>query len=224
MLSLESLAGMIDHTLLRPHATLDDFRKLCDEARRYKFKAVVVNPAMTEFCSELLRGTGVGVGVVVGFPLGQNTTEIKVLETERAIAQGAAEIDFVINLVQLKSGNSKCVEDEMRRIVAASRGAVTKAILETCYLTDDEKVTACELAKAAGVGFVKTSTGFGSGGATVEDVSLMKRTVGEGMGVKASGGIRNYEQALRFIEAGATRLGTSSGVVIMEEAKAAGLK
>lgn len=215
-LSVEDLARMIDHTELHIDASYSDIRKLCLETINYGFAAVAVHPVNVPLAARLLNGTQTKVAAVIGFPTGAYTIEGKVFETKDAINKGAREIDFVMNVGALKAGNYSYVVDEMRAIKAAAGDVITKAILETCLLTDEEKVTACQIAKEAGVDFVKTSTGFGEKGATVEDVKLMRRTVGEDMGVKASGGIRTTQDALAMIEAGATRLGTSAGVAIIE--------
>lgn len=210
-----ALARMIDHTLLKADATEADIRKLCAEAREHVFASVCVNPAHVALASELLAGTEVKVCTVVGFPLGATSPEVKAFETRKAIADGATEIDMVLNVGALKSGQAERVQQDIRAVVdAAPDGIVTKVILEACLLSDDEKVTACLLAQAVGADFVKTSTGFSTGGATVHDVALMRRTVGPEMGVKASGGIRDRETALAMIEAGATRLGASASIAI----------
>lgn len=212
----EDVAKMIDHTLLKPNATEDDIRKLCEEAKKYGFASVCVNPAYVALASKLLRGTGVKVCTVVGFPLGATTTTTKVIETRDAIANGATEIDMVINVGALKSGNNALVKRDIEEVVEAARGrAIVKVILETSLLTDEEKVRACLLSKYAGAHFVKTATGFGPGGATVEDVALMRKTVGNEMGVKASGGIRDLKTARAMIDAGATRIGASASVAIV---------
>ena len=220
----EELAKMIDHTLLKPEATADQIRRLCAEAREYGFASVCVNPHYVSLAAGELSGSGVKVCTVAGFPLGANRTETKLVETELALREGATEIDMVLNIGALKSGDETLVRNEMRGLaqVCHDRGALLKVILETALLTDAEKVRACELAVEAGVDFVKTSTGFGPGGATVEDVALMSRVVRPaGLGVKAAGGIRSYADALRMIEAGATRIGASAGVKIVEEARTA---
>lgn len=216
------LAGIIDHTFLRPFGTPADIETLCAEAREYGFAMVAVNPAEVERCVELLRGSPVRVGAAIGFPLGQNTFAVKLYETQDAIARGAGEIDMVINVRALQAGRADVVRDEIRAMVAACQeaGVISKVILETCYLSDDEKRVVCQIALDEGAGFVKTSTGFGPAGATVADVRLMREVVGPEMGVKAAGGIRTLEQALALIEAGATRLGTSSGVAIVETLRA----
>ncbi|EIJ78926.1 deoxyribose-phosphate aldolase [Bacillus methanolicus PB1] len=211
------IAGMIDHTLLKADATKEQIRKLCEEAKEYKFASVCVNPGWVRFAGELLKGSGVNVVTVIGFPLGATTLETKVFEAKNAIENGAAEIDMVINIGALKSGDNDFVEKEIRAVVDAVKGkALTKVIIETCLLTDEEKVRACELAVKAGADYVKTSTGFSTGGATVEDVKLMRKTVGPDIGVKASGGVRSAEDAKNMIEAGASRIGASSGVSIVK--------
>ena len=215
-----NIAGYIDHTNLKAYATGEDIIKLCREAMEYGFYAVCVNPYRVKLAKETLKGSGVRVATVIGFPLGATPTEVKVFEARKALEDGADELDMVINIGALKDGDYDYVRNDIAEVVkvAHEKNAKVKVIIETCYLTEEEKVKACELAKEAGADFVKTSTGFGTGGATVEDVRLMRKVVGEGMGVKAAGGIRTYEQALAMIEAGATRLGTSSGVKIVEGA------
>ena len=211
------ISKAIDHTLLKPDASKAGIRKLCNEAALYGFKAVCVNPSHVVLCKELLKGTDVKVATVVGFPLGANTTETKVFETKDSVLKGADEIDMVINIGALKEGDYKLVEDDIKAVVDACRGqAIVKVIIETCLLTDDEKRKVCELSMSAGAHFVKTSTGFSTGGATVEDVALMKSVVGDNLEVKASGGVRDRETAIKMIEAGATRIGTSSGIKIIE--------
>jgi len=216
------LAGFIDHTLLKPDATRQEIDRLCAEAAEHGFATVCVNPCWVARCADALRGSGVGVCSVVGFPLGAAVTEIKIAETERALADGASEIDMVINVGALKSGDLVWVERDMAGVAAACRacGALCKVILEMAYLDETEKVTACVLAKAAGADYVKTSTGFGPGGATVADVELMRRVVGPEMGVKAAGGVRDVTSAKAMIEAGATRVGASAGVQILRGAAA----
>ncbi len=210
------LAGIIDHTLLRPDATEEEVEKLCAEARQYKFCSVCVNTSWVSRCRDLLRGSGVKVCCVVGFPLGAMDSRTKAFETREAIGNGADEIDMVLNIGAIKSGDLALVEKDIRAVVQAARDKVTKVILETGLLTDQQKIAACELAKKAGATFVKTSTGFAKGSAaTVEDIALMRRTVGPRMGVKASGGVRSLEDANKMIAAGATRIGTSSGVAIV---------
>lgn len=210
------IAGMIDHTLLKADATKDQIKLLCKEAKEYQFASVCVNPAWIEYAAALLKGTGVKVCTVIGFPLGASTPETKAFETKDAIEKGAREVDMVINIGALKSGDLPLVEKDIQAVTSAAEGkADVKVIIETCLLTDEEKKTACGIAKRAGADFVKTSTGFSTGGATEEDVALMRETVGSRMGVKASGGVRSYEDALKMINAGATRLGASSGVKIV---------
>ncbi len=212
------VAATIDHTLLKPIATAEQIRELCAEARANKVASVCVNPVWVPLVSKELSGSGVAVCTVIGFPLGANATETKVDEAKLAIKQGAQEVDMVINVGALKSGDLRTVEDDIRAVVkAAVPKAIVKVIIETCFLSDEEKRIACELAVKAGAHFVKTSTGFGTGGATAEDVRLMRKTVGDSCRVKASGGIRSYHDAILMLEAGADRLGTSSGVAIIAE-------
>lgn len=205
----------IDHTLLKPESTQEQIDHLLSEAVEYQFASVCVNPTWVAHCAKTLAGTGVKVCTVVGFPLGANTSSVKAFETKDAIANGADEIDMVINVGQLKSGQYEVVKADIRAVVEASQDKLVKVIIETCLLTNDEKVKACQLAVSAGADFVKTSTGFSAAGATVEDIVLMRETVGSNIGVKAAGGARSYEDAEAFIEAGATRIGTSSGVAIV---------
>lgn len=221
-LSVEQLAGMIDHTFLKPFGTAENIEKLCAEAREYNFAMVAINPAEVTTCVKLLEGSKVRTGAAIGFPLGQTTTECKAFETRDAIEKGATEIDTVINVRALQKGQLDIVKKEIEDMVSICKpaGVICKVILETCYLTDAEKETVCRIAKEAGVDFVKTSTGFGTAGATVEDVALMRRVVGPEIGVKAAGGIRDLDTALAMIKAGATRIGTSSGVSIVEAYKA----
>ena len=220
MANITDLAGMIDHTLLQPTATADNIRQLCREAKEYGFRSVCVNPCYVKLAAEELEGTPVKVCSVIGFPLGASSTEAKVFEAWQALRDGAREIDMVLNLGYLKSGRVSLVQADIQAVVdMVHGGAVLKVILETCLLTQEEKELACRAAKAAGADFVKTSTGFSTGGATVEDVKLMRETVGPDMGVKASGGIRDLAKALAMVEAGANRLGCSAGVAIMEEWK-----
>jgi deoxyribose-phosphate aldolase len=213
----KSLAGLIDHTLLKPDATRTQIDQLCKEAAQFKFATVCVNPTWVRVCAEALRGTPVGVCTVVGFPLGANTTDVKQFEARRAVYDGAREIDMVINIGALKSGDVRTVERDIAAVTAACRdsGALSKVIIETAYLTDEEKVTACVLAKAAAADFVKTSTGFAPGGATPSDVALMRRVVGDEMGVKAAGGVKNLADLQGMVAAGATRIGASAGVRIV---------
>ncbi len=215
----QALARMIDHTLLKPDATQDKIAQLCFEARKFHFASVCVNPTNVPLCAELLKGSDVKVCTVVGFPLGATATEVKVFETIKSIENGATEIDMVINIGALKSGDNELVSRDIREIVMASheRGALVKVIIEAALLTDDEKVVACLLAKEAGADYVKTSTGFSGGGATVHDVALMRRVVGPYIGVKAAGGIHTHEDAESMIKAGATRLGASAGVKIVQQ-------
>lgn len=212
------LAGYIDHTFLKSDGDKDAIEKLCREAREHDFATVCVNPAEVKKAAELLKGSNTKVCTVIGFPLGQATAKVQIFEALTAIDEGAEELDFVINQRRLKYEPEKCRE-ELKLIIAAvkteERKILTKLIIECCNLTDDEKMLACVMAKEAGFDFVKTSTGFGKGGATIHDVELMRRTVGKEMGVKAAGGIRDKETALKMIEAGATRLGTSAGVQIV---------
>ncbi len=210
------LAPLIDHTLLKPDAAYSDIERLCAEAREFKFAAVCVNPCNVRLAANLLAGTTIKVCSVVGFPLGANKKEVKAYEARRAILDGATEIDMVMNIGALKSKDYKLVEEDMRMVkeVCGSR-VITKVILETALLTDEEKIKACEIAKVSGMDFVKTSTGFGPGGATVADVKLMRSVVGEKIGVKASGGIRDMETAMKMVEAGATRIGASASVKIV---------
>ncbi|MDU6522871.1 MAG: deoxyribose-phosphate aldolase, partial [Enterococcus sp.] len=213
MIELKALANQIDHTLLRADATENEFRQLCQEADDYGFKMVAINSFPVKQCREFLQDSPVHVGAAIGFPLGQTTIATKVFEVQDAIKNGADEIDYVINIGKLKAGDSEYIKEEMTAIVKASRegGILSKVILENCYLTDEEKVTVCEIARAVKPDFVKTSTGFGTSGATLADVALMKKVVGEEVKVKAAGGIRDLTTALAMIEAGAQRLGTSSG-------------
>ncbi|HUX77747.1 MAG TPA: deoxyribose-phosphate aldolase [Anaerolineae bacterium] len=216
-----SLAHMIDHTLLKPDASQDQIAQLCHEARKYSFASVCVNPANVKLCAQLLKGSGVPVCTVVGFPLGATPTEVKVFEAQQAVREGASEVDMVINVGALKSKDYEVVERDIASIARASHAgnAILKVIIEAALLTDEEKVVACQLAKVAGADFVKTSTGFGPGGATLEDVALMRRVVGPTMGVKAAGGIRTYDDAQKMIAAGASRIGASASVRIMQEAE-----
>ena len=213
------LSGLIDHTLLKPDATEDQIRTLCSEAAEYKFATVCIQPTWVRFAARLLQGTGVGVCTVAGFPLGANTHDVKAYEARRTIFDGATEVDMVINIGALKSRDYQTVEDDIRSVVRACRegGALSKVIIEAALLDDDEKVKASTLAAAAGADFVKTSTGFGPGGATVEDVALMRQVVGEKMGVKAAGGVRDRATAKQMVQAGATRIGASAGIRIVKE-------
>ena len=219
MVTVEQLANMIDHTNLKAFRDDAAFAKLCDEAKKYNFKMVAINPAQTVRCKKKLEGSPVHVGAAIGFPLGQTTLECKIFETKDAIEKGADEIDYVINVAELKNKNYDYIKKEMEEIVKICReaGKTSKVIFENCYLTDDEKRKVAEIAKEVKPDFIKTSTGFGTGGATVEDVKLMKSVVGDEVKVKAAGGIRDLKTALAMIEAGAERLGTSAGVAIVEE-------
>ena len=219
----ERIARLIDHTLLRPEATREQIVKLCEEARRFHFASVCVNPAWVSLCAQLLQGTGVKVCTVVGFPLGATLTDAKRAETEQAVKLGAEEIDMVIQVGALRSGDLDAVYLDIRAVVeAAHRGcAIVKVIIEAALLNDEEKMLACALSKLAGADFVKTSTGFGPSGASVHDVELMRRVVGSDMGVKAAGGIRSYQDLEQMTAAGATRIGASASVKILEEAKKA---
>src|SRR4051812_979487 len=215
------VAGLIDHTLLKPDATREDIEKLCREAAEFRFATVCVNPAWVALAAARLRGTQVGVCSVVGFPLGATTADVKQFETRRAIFDGATEIDMVINVGALKSGDLRTVARDIEAVVEACRpcGVVSKVIIEAALLTDEEKVTASTLCKAAGADFVKTSTGFASGGATAADVALMRRVVGAEMGVKAAGGVRDLQGLQAMVAAGATRVGASAGVKIVQESR-----
>ena len=216
------IARMIDQTLLKPFATDEMLRDFCRESDEYGFAMVAINSAPVRVCREVLKDSPVHVGAAIGFPLGQTTIEAKCFETEHAILEGADEIDYVVNVGKLKGGDLDYIEREMRSIVDICRahGRLVKVIFENCYLTDDEKRALCRIALRVRPDFIKTSTGFGTGGATVEDVRLMKQQVGDLIGVKAAGGIRSLDDALKMIEAGATRIGTSAGVKIVNELKA----
>mgnify|MGYP001273031378 CR=1 FL=1 len=218
-----NLAGMIDHTLLKPDATPDQIAQLCFEARKYGFASVCVNPAWVSLCAQLLKGSTAKVCSVIGFPLGASTPEVKAFETSKAIEDGASEIDMVINIGALKARDLDLTARDIRAVVSAahSRGAIVKVIIEAVLLTDEEKTIACLLSQEAGADFVKTSTGFAGGGATVHDVELMRRVVGPEMGVKAAGGVRTYEDAESMVKAGATRIGASAGIKIVQGPSAA---
>jgi deoxyribose-phosphate aldolase len=211
------MANRIDHTLLKPDATQDQIAQLCYEARKYNFASVCVNPTNVKLCAELLEGSGIPVCTVVGFPLGATPTDVKVFETQQAIREGAKEVDMVINVGGLKSRDYELVERDIASVARACHAgdAILKVIIEAALLTDEEKVIACQLAKVAEADFVKTSTGFGPGGAKVDDVALMRRVVGPAMGVKAAGGIKTFEDAQRMIAAGASRLGASASIKIV---------
>jgi len=213
------VAKLIDHTLLKAAATPEQIAKLCEEAAAYHFASVCVNPCYVAQCAKLLAGTGVAVCAVIGFPLGANTSQTKAFETREALANGATEVDMVINVGALKAGDRDAVCDDIKAVVKAANGVRVKVILETCYLTDEEKILACQAATQAGANFVKTSTGFGPAGATVNDVALMKRSIGPGMEVKAAGGIRTLQDTIAMVEAGATRIGASAGIQIVEAAE-----
>lgn len=223
-ITAEQLANMVDHTNLKAFADNGMFEKLCGEAKQYQFKMVAINPAQIKRCKELLQGSLVHVGAAIGFPLGQTTLECKVFETEDAISKGADEIDYVINVAEVKNRNYEYIKEEMEQITEVCRraGVTSKVIFENCYLTDEEKKKVAEIAKEVKPDFIKTSTGFGTGGATVEDVRLMKSVVGDAVKVKAAGGIRDLETALAMVEAGAERLGTSAGVEIVKEMQSQG--
>ncbi|CAI8739485.1 Deoxyribose-phosphate aldolase [Brevibacillus sp. IT-7CA2] len=212
----------IDHTLLKPDATQEMIDKLCQEAREHDFMSVCVNPYWVKRSAELLAGSDVKVCTVIGFPLGASTIESKAAETRDVIANGATEVDMVLNVGALKSGDLETVKKDIAAVKQAAGDILLKVILETCLLTEEEKVVACKLSVEAGADYVKTSTGFSTGGATVEDIALMRKTVGPNVGVKASGGVRDDETALAMIEAGASRVGTSSGVSIVTGAKTTG--
>lgn len=207
---------LIDHTLLKPDATKEEIKKLCQEAAQYDFASVCVNPGWVSYCKEQLEGTRVNVCTVIGFPLGATSTQAKVLETTAALLDGCDEFDMVINIGKLKDGEYEYVEDEIAKLKKVVGNHVLKVIIETCLLSDEEKVKACQLAKKAGADFVKTSTGFSKGGATVHDVSLMRETVGPEMGVKASGGVKTKEELLDMVKAGANRIGTSHGIDLVK--------
>lgn len=216
-MDLKELLGMIDHTLLSPIARDEEIEKLCEECIRYGFAAACVNPYNVRKAAEILKGTGIGVSSAVGFPLGATKTGIKVHEAVESVRDGATEIDMVINIGALKDRKLSLVEKEIEEVVR-NTGVPVKVILETCYLTDEEKATVCRMAMNAGASFVKTSTGFGPGGATIEDIRLMRKIVGNRIGVKAAGGIRTLSDLIAMVEAGANRIGTSSGAKIAEEA------
>ncbi len=222
-MSQAELAGYIDHTLLKPEAVESQFEQLCDEAVKYKFKSVCVNSSWVPYVAKKLRGTGIIICSVIGFPLGGMDTRSKAFEARSAIASGATELDMVINVGALKSGNLKLVEEDIRAIKRACRSTtVLKVILETGLLTEAEKILACEISKKADADFVKTSTGFAGSGATVQDIALMRRIVGPRMGVKASGGIKTFDQAMALINAGASRLGCGASVAVITGAEAQG--
>jgi deoxyribose-phosphate aldolase len=215
-----NIAKYIDHTILKPEATAEDVKKLCKEAREYNFASVCVNGCYAKLVSTELTGTDVKTCVVVGFPLGAMTKEAKAFETTQAIENGATEIDMVINVGALKEKNYELLKEDIEAVVNAAKGkALVKVIIETCLLTDEEKVKACEISKEAKADFVKTSTGFSTGGATKEDIALMRKTVGPEIGVKASGGVRDFKTAMDMINAGASRIGASASISIVSESK-----
>ena len=216
---MNNIASYIDHTLLKPEASEEQIRKICEEAVKYNFASVCVNPCRVKLCSELLEDSNVAVCTVVGFPLGAATTETKTFETLNAIANGATEIDMVINIGAVKDGNFELVKKDIEAVVdAAKEMAIVKVIIETCLLTNEEKAKVCQIVKDAGADFVKTSTGFSTAGATVEDIELMHSVVGDDFGIKAAGGIRSFETAMNMINAGANRIGASASIKIVEEA------
>lgn len=218
---MKNLSRYIDHTLLKADATENEVIKLCNEAKEYDFFSVCINPGFVELAAKELRESNVAVCTVIGFPLGASTPETKAFETRDAIQKGAAEVDMVINISKLKDKKDEEVLKDIKAVVdAADKKALIKVIIETCLLTDEEKERACKLAKDAGADFVKTSTGFSTGGATKEDIALMRKTVGTEMGVKASGGVRTYEDAVTMIESGATRIGASASIAIVTASKA----
>jgi deoxyribose-phosphate aldolase len=213
---MRNLASFIDHTILKPEATEEQVQKLCNEAKENGFASVCISPSYVTFAAKELSGSSVKVCTVIGFPLGATTTAAKAAETREAVENGAAEVDMVINIGFLKSGKYDYIRKDIEGVVKAAKPkALVKVIIETCLLTDEEKVKVCTIAKEAGADFVKTSTGFSTGGAAVEDVKLMRQTVGPEIGVKASAAIRDYETAVKMIEAGATRLGTSASIAII---------
>jgi deoxyribose-phosphate aldolase len=215
--SPEKIAKIIDHTNLKADTRVKDIKKLCIDAKNYGFASVCVNPANVELCAEFLKESDVNICTVISFPLGANTSKIKFFETKDALQHGADEIDMVMNIGALKSGLNDTVKTDIEGVVTAAEGKIVKVIIETALLTKEEKILACEIVKDAGADFVKTSTGFGHSGATVEDIVLIRKTVGPQMGIKASGGIRSIKTVFDMVKAGATRIGTSSGVKIMEE-------
>ena len=217
--TIDELAQMIDHTNLHTDASSKDMEKLCNEAKDYHFKMVAINQVQSHLCAELLKDTDIHVGAAISFPLGQTTIASKVFDTNNAIEEGATEIDYVINQTEVKNKNWDYIKDEMTQIVAAchAHNIPCKVIFENCYLTDEEKIKLCEIAKEVKPDFIKTSTGFGTGGATFEDVALMKKYVGDEVEVKAAGGIRDADTFIKMIQNGATRIGTSAGVSIIEK-------
>lgn len=215
----KTMASMIDHTILKAGATKEQIVELCSQAKEYDFASVCVSPCFVKLAAKELKDSKVKVCTVIGFPLGANSTQVKAYEANKAVEEGAKEVDMVIHVGALKEGDFAYVQNDISEVVKASEGALIKVIIETCYLTDEEKIKACELAKKAGANFVKTSTGFGTGGATASDIELMRKTVGDELGVKASGGVRSLQEALAMIEAGANRIGTSSGMSIIKDMK-----
>lgn len=214
---MNNMAKYIDHTILNADATEKDIQRICIEAKEYNFKTVCINPGWVDYAAHLLKGTDVGITTVIGFPLGANTSEIKAAEAKQAVEKGVSDVDMVINIGALKNEDYPTVLNDIKAVVDAVDGkAIVKVIIETSLLNKTEKIRVCELAKQAGADFVKTSTGFSTGGATLDDVKLMRATVGPKMGVKASGGVRSYEDAVAMIEAGATRIGASSGIAIVQ--------
>lgn len=212
---IKNRAGLIDHTILKPYATEEMVLQYCEDAVKYGFCSVCVNPGYVKFVSDKLKGTKVKTCTVIGFPLGANMPEVKAYETKIAVRDGVDEVDVVINIGALKQGNLSLVRDDIAGVVREANGKVVKVILETCYLTDEEKRIACSLAKQAGAQFVKTSTGFGTNGATVHDVMLMRDVLGTDLGIKASGGIREYSEMEDMIKSGASRIGSSNGVALL---------
>lgn len=214
---MQDMNKYIDHTVLKPDATTEQVKKICDEAKEYHFASVCINPTHVELAAAELQDSDVKVCTVIGFPLGANTSAVKAYEASDAISRGAQEVDMVINIGAAKDGDWELVQSDIGAVVAAAAGkALVKVIIETCLLTDDEKVSACKAAVAAGADYVKTSTGFSTGGATAEDIALMRKTVGPDIGVKASGGVRDYDTAKAMIDAGATRIGASAGIAIVK--------
>lgn len=226
MITVKEVANMVDHTNLKAYATTEDFQKLCDEAKQYGFKSVAINTYPVAMCRKMLEGSEVLTGAAVGFPLGQMTIASKVAEAENAVKDGCQEFDYLLNVGKVKEHDYAYIEDEMTQLVAVARkaGICCKVIYETCYLTEEEIIEVSKIASRVKPDFVKTSTGFGTAGATPEHVRIMKQYAGDGVQVKAAGGIRSWAEAKAVIEAGATRLGTSSGIKIVEEMKAAGIE
>lgn len=216
---MKNIASLIDHTILKPDATIEQVEKICEEAKKYEFASVCVNPHYVFLVNDRLKNCVVKTTSVVGFPLGASTIDVKSYETRDAVKNGADEIDMVINISALKNRNLDLVKEDIKSVVEAANGNTVKVIIETCLLTQEEKILACEISKECGADFVKTSTGFSSGGATVEDVKLMKRTVGPDIGVKASGGVRTLKDLEQLVEAGASRIGASASVDIIKEIK-----